>query len=400
MKKNKYLLIICFLFFLNNAASQCNGRYMNEIFSNVDVSTTSYSDIFFDSEHEMDVYTPVGDSLQNRPLILYFHGGSFTAGDKSTIDCVDFCEYFSKRGYVTASVNYRLSNILTFFLSTNAQIDAVLKSLADARAAIRFFKESYINGNPYGIDTSAIFIGGYSAGGVIAIHHAYIDNEQELPQNILSRLSSIGGTLEGDAGNFGFSSKINGVINFAGGIHDLGWINSAEEPIVSVHGDLDLVVNYNCSPALNNPALLNLCGSNEIHMKANNQGLNNQLLELNFTNHEWAQFGVVNPKFIQGLEFSRDFIYNLLPCNQSLGTDNNFKDIFVISYDNNVQELKINISSSFNGEPAFIYDVSGNYVQKITLSENSNSKNIKLNKLASGMYIISIGSKGAKFIKY
>ena len=88
-------------------------------------------------------------------------------------------------------------------------------------------------------------------GGVIAIHHAYVDNEQELPQNILSRLSSIGGTLEGDAGNLGFSSKINGVINFAGGIHDLSWINSAEEPIVSVHGDLDLV-NYNCSPALNN----------------------------------------------------------------------------------------------------------------------------------------------------
>ena len=65
-----------------------------------------------------------------------------------------------------------------------------------------------------------------------------------------------------------------------------------------------------------------------------------------------------------------------------------------------MQELKINISSTFNGEPAIIYDVSGNYVQKITLSENSNSKNIKLNKLASGMYIISIGSKGAKFIKY
>ena len=192
--------------------------------------------------------------------------------------------------------------------------------------------ESYINGNPYGIDTSVIFIGGYSAGGVIAIHHAYIDNKQELPQNILSRLSSIGGTLDGDAGNFGFSSKINGVINFAGGIHDLGWINSAEEPIVSVHGDLDLVVNYNCSPALNNPALLNLCGSNEIHIKANNQCLNNQLLELNFTNHEWAQFGTVNPKFVQGLEFSRDFVYNLLPCNQSLSIDNNFTDLFVISY--------------------------------------------------------------------
>ena len=63
-----------------------------------------------------------------------------------------------------------------------------------------------------------------------------------------------------------------------------------------------------------------------------------------------------------------------------------------------MQELKINISNSHNGELVQIFDASGNYVQEFTLTENS--KNIKLDKLASGMYIISIGGKSAKFIRY
>ena len=44
----------------------------------------------------------------------------------------------------------------------------------------------------------------------------------------------IGGTIEGNSGNAGYSSEISGVIKLAGGIHDYSWINSNETPIVSV----------------------------------------------------------------------------------------------------------------------------------------------------------------------
>ena len=77
--------------------SQCNGRYEYEIFSNVNKTTVNYSDVYNDLEHEMDIYTPQGDTETNRPLIIYMHGGSFYLGDKSMTDCVDFCESFAKR---------------------------------------------------------------------------------------------------------------------------------------------------------------------------------------------------------------------------------------------------------------------------------------------------------------
>ena len=54
----------------------------------------------------MDIYTPDSDTASNRPLIIFIHGGSYLGGSKTEIDCIDFCEHFAKKGYVTASVNF------------------------------------------------------------------------------------------------------------------------------------------------------------------------------------------------------------------------------------------------------------------------------------------------------
>ena len=114
---------------------------------------------------KMDIYTANGDTEINRPLILFMHGGSFYGGDKTTADCVDFCESMAKRGYVTASLNYRLSNLVSFLSSQEEQYTAVLKAVADAKSAIRYFRKDFATGDTYGIDSNTIFIGGYSAGG-------------------------------------------------------------------------------------------------------------------------------------------------------------------------------------------------------------------------------------------
>ena len=104
------------------AIAQCNGRYQTEIFTNVSVSTVNYSDVYLDSFHEMDIYMPDGDTVTNRPFILYMHGGSFSAGTKNMTDCVDFCTSMAKRGYVSASINYRLElNAIQFALSNTVQ---------------------------------------------------------------------------------------------------------------------------------------------------------------------------------------------------------------------------------------------------------------------------------------
>ena len=126
-------------------------------------------------------------------------------------------------------------------------------------------------------------------------------------RQIQSYASVIGGTLEGDAGNIGYSSAIHGVINIAGGINDVNWIDSNDEPIVSAQGNNDNTVNFNCGPGLNNPSILTLCGVGEIHPKADNVGILNDMLIFNNTDHSWAALGNANTKFIQAIDFFSDF---------------------------------------------------------------------------------------------
>ena len=329
MKKIYVLLIITF--FTSYVSGQCNGRYQAEIFNSVSISTVNYSDVYIDGYHQMDIYTPDGDSEINRPLILFMHGGTFFAGTKSNPACIDFCTSMAKRGYVAVSLNYRLSDPISFTFSQEVQYTTVLKAVADAKAAIRYFRKDFINGDTYGIDPNTIFVGGYSAGAVIATHLAYIDSISDLPVNpidvqaIVNNVSLVHG-LEGDAGNYGYSSSINGVISFAGGINDVNWIDGNDEPLVSIQGTSDVAVNYNCGPGQNLSTILTLCGSGEMHPRADTVGLLNDHLMFNGTDHQWAAYGNNNPKFIQALDFTTNFLYPLLPCNQTTSVFTTIKD--------------------------------------------------------------------------
>ena len=330
----KQLATLIILISINSLIfAQCNGRYQTEIFSSVAVNEVNYSDVYNDNEHKMDIYSANGDTVTNRPVILYMHGGSFLGGNKSEIDCVDFCENFAKKGYVTASANYRLAlDPQSFALYQEEQYTTVLKVVSDIKGAIRYFRKSIVNGNPYGIDGNAIFIGGYSAGAVAAIHSSYIDAISDLPISITytdlltgqtvdfnpqDLVSTIGGNLEGDAGNYGFSSEVSGVVSFAGGINDINWIDISDEPIVSCQGDADQIVNYNCGPGLNIPTVFTLCGAAEIHPKANIEGLTNDYLVFSGEGHEWCSLGNSSSLFLQALDFTSAFLFPLLPCNNT-----------------------------------------------------------------------------------
>ena len=95
----------------------------------------------------MDIYTPDGDNCINRPLIILAHGGSFIGGSKTNPTMVDLCETFAKRGYVAASINYRLATSSTvlgpfsgLFWMTNLEngIKVIYSAMTDAKAAVRF----------------------------------------------------------------------------------------------------------------------------------------------------------------------------------------------------------------------------------------------------------------------
>jgi para-nitrobenzyl esterase len=256
-------LLICFCFLsVQHVGAQCSGpRYIDSVFDHYTVTTVTYSTPY---NLQMDIYQPVGDSLPVRPLIVLAHGGSFTSGtrtDDSTI--VWLCRDLAHKGYVTASIDYRLTTDLNLIYPTNGDsaISEVLEAIGDGKASVRYFyKDVLTNGNSFKIDTNNIFIGGNSAGAVLAMHYAYVDSVNELSATFQTILARVDGDLDGNSGNPGYSSNIKGVVSLAGGLNEVSWIGQCSKPIVMAQGTYDSIVPYICGNPEDGIVNVTLCG--------------------------------------------------------------------------------------------------------------------------------------------
>ena len=316
----------------------CENRYSTEIFTDVNVQTNvTYSppDNSQTSEIEgynlkMDIYTPEGDNCINRPLIILAHGGSFIGGSKSNPTMVNLCETFAKRGYVAASINYRLathSTVLGFggfawMVNLENGIKVIYSAMTDAKAAVRFFRKEYSeSNNPHGIDVNQIWMGGNSAGACLGPHMAYINSVDEFisgidisGQEYAANLASNNGGIEGNSGNEGYSSTISGIINLAGALHTVNWIDENDiTPIVSCHGTEDETVPDECGTILNSPNNLTACGSIAMEEYLSNYGIVNDLLVYDGAGHTpW--FPGTNDEDMM-IDFITSFVYNHIDCN-------------------------------------------------------------------------------------
>ncbi len=190
---------------------------------------------------QMLINQPSADTLARRPLIIYCHGGGFTSGARNDAWPNKFCQSFAKRGYVTASIDYRLG------IGPNGDedvIEAQVRAVQDAKAAVRYFKQTAVEqGNPYRIDTAQIFIAGEASGGIIALQMGYLTSPTEL-SSITDHdlLSSLNG-LEGIPTSI-YSSRITGVISLSGAILDPNWLTNQSLPVIMVHGSKDASIPY------------------------------------------------------------------------------------------------------------------------------------------------------------
>ena len=215
-----------------------------------------------------DFYAPCDDTVAQRPLVIVVHGGAWAAGNKA--DLAEFSQFLAKRGYAVASVGYRLSlpsNPLCWDQDADSVklIRAAARAIQDARAAVRFFRA---NAAEYRIDPDYIFIGGASAGGFTALGVGYVDEDERpgacgpQPQygNWFGHLNLPDmGSVEGDGGNPGFSSKVRGVINMSGALFKLDFMDGPQDPpLISFHGMADNVVPFGYGCALQNAIDLNI----------------------------------------------------------------------------------------------------------------------------------------------
>lgn len=369
--------------------SQCDGRYQDDIFTDSDVVTVEYSDVYdwslLDSGLDMDIYLPQGDEQTNRPLIIFAHGGSFYVGNKNNPEMIALCQAFAKKGYVTASIQYRLTSQLSL-LDSNVMIQTVFNAISDMKAAVRYFRQDVtLNNNTYGIDSSQIFIGGYSAGAVAAINLAFLNQEEEIPAYLQPFIDNAGG-MDGNSGNPGYSSKAKGVISLAGAVYLKSFIDSHDVPIVSVHAEDDQTVAYNCDNALGLTLLPIICGSGEVHSAAESLEINNDLYTFESGGH-LAPISAVNFSTVS-VPFITDFLYTLLDCNQTTISVNENANFDVLFYPN-PSNGNLTIQTSETNIDLKIYNTLGKLVFTKT---DFNSQKLNLHDFKSGVYSVIISS--------
>ncbi|HNS21692.1 MAG TPA: alpha/beta hydrolase [Sedimentisphaerales bacterium] len=131
----------------------------------------------------LDLYVPTGRTKAG-PAILFIHGGAWKSGKRA--DMKYYCAKFAERGYVTATVTYRLLQEAPF-----------PAAVQDVKCAVRWLRA---NAAAYRVDPNRIAVSGNSAGGHLAMMIGYSDDP----------------SLEGDGGHPGVSSRVLAVVDFYG----------------------------------------------------------------------------------------------------------------------------------------------------------------------------------------
>jgi len=193
------------------------------------------------------------------PAVILFHSGGFS--DCTNLDAADigiYCTEFAKRGFVAFTVEYRRGkeeDLTGKYISASKYL-AMYRSIQDSRGAVRTIVSRELNkATPYRIDVQNIFVGGPSAGGIIAVAIAYYNST--MINQVFPSISTYLGGINADMylGNAGENSyTIKGVLdlwgfanvplNFASNPASFFSQNSKRPAFIAFHGGADSVIKF------------------------------------------------------------------------------------------------------------------------------------------------------------
>jgi dienelactone hydrolase len=351
---------------------------------------------------KMDIYQPTGDVATQRPLIVMAHGGSFVGGSKK--DLVALCTAFAQRGYVTASIDYRLG--MGFPPDSIQAMSAVWRAVQDMKAAVRFFRKDAATANVFRVDPNMIFVGGASAGGIMAVHYAYLDKPAEISSTAIDTIA-LGG-IEGNSGNAGYSSKVKAIVNICGAIADTSWIQAGDVAMVSAAGNNDNTVPYCTNTIYLGPySIMVVHGSGTMVKRMNHLGIMNPI-------HTFYGQGHSSPGAVLNVDTTiilmSDFLYQQLGCTpptHPVSYTNTPSCTYFGGY--GVNEIILNsenvslypnpVSEKFaltlknvkgNKFSAQIFDITGREVKKISFADKDVV--VMRNNIQNGLYFLRITS--------
>lgn len=236
----------------------------------LNLSTTKNLDL------DMDIYIPKGDTIDKRPLMMFIHGGAFFFGDKATVPYQKWCTHFASLGYVCVSINYRIG----FRINSKSIQRTIYQATQDAHAAMRYLVSKK---DIYRIDTDYIFVGGPSAGGIVALNLAYMRNVDRPEYSYSGFLRSDLGDIECSGNTLCDRFEVRAVANMWGAVCDIDILENSKTSIVSFHGDKDKVLSseYGCPFGVLGGFMRffidDMYGSKMLHKKALELGIRSEL---------------------------------------------------------------------------------------------------------------------------
>jgi hypothetical protein len=285
MLKKVLIILLCLNYSFSHAQQWITKKYQYDSLINVKYGTATNFLGGVDTL-KMDIYAPICSDVNQsskRPLLIWVHGGAFLAGDKSETSITNMCRQFARRGYVTASINYRLGFVADdaahtcnypnynciFATDTSEWSRAYFRAIQDGKGALRYLLN---RASTWQIDPSNVFIAGESAGSFVALGVALLDTLIEKPfsayainnapkpaantntcqYNVGKTLSNTTitrpdlGSIEGIIEPSAIKYTIKGIGNIYGGMmSDLLKMQAAGKPkpaIYSYHQPCDIVV--------------------------------------------------------------------------------------------------------------------------------------------------------------
>lgn len=235
---------------------------------------------------KLDIYYPKLDVFKNRPLIMLIHGGAFYIGSKESAAEQALAISFAKRGYVVASIDYRLGFKL---LASDIELSAY-RAVQDAHAALRFLSHNAIR---LGIDPTQVYVGGTSAGGVASLSVAFMDNDERPERIKAANKEGRVRKIEESGNKYTEKFTIKAVANLWGAVADLNIIDKDEKiSVLSMHGTADDIVPFETDYPFRNSLMVNrlimdkMYGSKSIHDRLKILGIRNRLVTLDGLGHE------------------------------------------------------------------------------------------------------------------
>ena len=206
----------------------------------------------------LDVYEPEG-APAGRPAVILIHGGSFTGGSRKTGWCLDFAEHFASRGFVVASIDYRVAGDFgtlpeNWFKYTEGlegvtdkqreQVRAMYPAARDAKAAVRWL---HANAETYKINPGFFSVIGGSAGSYITIAMGVTDAEDFRDELTAAEDSTLAST------NLDAAADVHTIVDHWGGVTIVEVLAALDKrdrfddkdaPVSIIHGTADPTVPF------------------------------------------------------------------------------------------------------------------------------------------------------------